>query len=338
MRQSARILAGLFRPVDADTLAIFRIAFGFLMATQAFGKYMWRAQEYYSPDAFHFRYPHFEWVHPLPGLPPEIEVALTGVAALGIMFGFYFRASAVIFTVAYTHLFLIERSLFNNHYYLIILLGILLIATDSHAAFSYDASRSRVRNPGWCPFWHVALFRAQLVIVYFFGGIAKLGADWLQGEPMRQWLLERSASHVGGAFLAHPWAAWFFSYSGLVFDLSIGFLLLYRPTRYWALIPLLTFHLMNAYLWKIGVFPWLAIASTVVFFDPGMPRRWLRRIDTDIPLAAVPHAQVTSLRHRRAVLTMLLAYLVIQCLLPFRHHFYTHNVNWTETGHMFSWH
>jgi hypothetical protein len=337
MQLQARF-AGLFRPVDGDTLAVFRIAFGFLMATQAFGKYLGRADLYYDPEAFHFRYPLFEWVRPIPGVPPEIEVGLMGVAAVGIMLGLYFRVSAILFTAIYTHLFFVERSLFNNHFYLIILFGVLLCVTDSHAAFSMDAAGGRVKHPGWRPFWQVAIFRAQIVLVYFFGGIAKLGSDWLHGEPMRQWLLDRSTTHAGGWLLAHPWSAYGFSYSGLLFDLSIGWLLLYRRTRYWALIPLLMFHLMNAYLWKIGVFPWLAIASTVVFFDPGMPRRLLRRIDKSIAEAGIPAAFLPSLRYRRTVIACLAAYLLIQCLLPFRHHFYTHEVNWTETGHLFSWH
>ena len=67
-----------------------------------------------------------------------------------------------------------------------------------------------------------------------------------------------------------------FSYGGLLFDLLIGFMLINRRTRLLALPLLLFFHLLNAFLFNIGVFPWLMIASTVVFFAPDFPERLFR--------------------------------------------------------------
>ena len=80
------------------------------------------------------------------------------------------------------------------------------------------------------PAWTVNLLRFQVGVVYLFAGLAKLNADWLAGEPMRTWLKERGSYAVIGPLLASEPAAYFFSWGGALFDLSIGFLLLSRRT------------------------------------------------------------------------------------------------------------
>ena len=61
------------------------------------------------------------------------------------------------------------------------------------------------------------------------------------------------------------------SYGGLLFDLLIVPLLLWRRTRPLAFLVALAFHLTNWYLFNIGIFPWLMIAATLLFFPPSWP-------------------------------------------------------------------
>ncbi|HXW00281.1 MAG TPA: HTTM domain-containing protein, partial [Anaerolineae bacterium] len=190
-------------------------------------------------------------------------------------------------------------------------------------------------------------------IVYFYGGIAKLNADWLMGEPMRLWLAERAHYPVLGPFFATEWAVYFFGYGGLLFDLSIGFLLLWPPARLLAFLGLLFFHLMNNWLFSIGVFPFLALASTILFVEPDWPRRMLlkmkRELQKRLAFLASPdlHAgdptpsPVTSSHLWRLgpwTFGFMVLYLALQLLIPLRHWLYPGNVSWTEEGHRFSWH
>lgn len=47
--------------------------------------------------------------------------------------------------------------------------------------------------PRWQPF----IIQAQIMIVYFYGGIAKINYDWLvRGEPVRTLLSRMPADHI----------------------------------------------------------------------------------------------------------------------------------------------
>jgi hypothetical protein len=141
-----------------------------------------------------------------------------------------------------------------------------------------------------------------------------------------------------GRFFVHPEAAYFFSYGGLLFDLFIVPLLLWRRTRIPAFAVALFFHSFNHTLFDIGVFPWLMILATLLFFPP----TWPRVIPGWSPGRSAPESSpglVLEGRtgYRKAVMTALAVYCSIQLILPFRHLLYPGDVNWTEEGHMFSW-
>lgn len=335
------LTASLFYAYDAATFAVFRILFGLLMAGEAFFSYYPDAHVYYSPDRFHFTYSFFHWVEPWPGNGMYIHIAAMGVAALGISLGLFYRASSIVFTILYTHVFLIEATTYNNHYYLIILLGGLFSVTNAHSALSLDRLRKPAAFTGTVPLWHVALFRAQIIIVYFYGGMAKLNWDWLRGEPMRTWITGRGAypvldKFIGDHFIREEWIVYFTSYGGLIFDLVIGFALLYRRTRIAAVIPLLFFHGTNMYMFDIGIFPPLAVSSTLLFFPGDLPRKLIKGLRASAPnLAQVP--SITAQRRRTAT-ALLAIYMSVQLLMPFRHWLYPGNVSWTEEGHILAWH
>jgi vitamin K-dependent gamma-carboxylase len=89
---------------------------------------------------------------------------------------------------------------------------------------------------------------------------------------MNDALAERADFPVIGRFFQEQWAAYVVSYGGLLLDLLAVPLLLWRRTRIAAFCVTLAFHLINARLFSIGVFPWLAIAATSLFLSPDWPR------------------------------------------------------------------
>jgi uncharacterized membrane protein YphA (DoxX/SURF4 family) len=326
----------LLRPTDAATLATYRVLFGALMVWEVVRYHQFnRVYRYYIEPTFYFPYELFPFVSPLPPALMYLVFFVMGLAAFGLALGFFYRVSAVLFFVTYTYAFLLDKTQYNNHYYLIILLAFLLIFVDAHRWASLDQKmRPRLRAEQ-VPFWQHFIFKAQLVIVYFYAAVAKMNADWLRGEPVRAWLRDRADYPLVGQFFTTEPAAYFFAYGGLLFDLIIGFALLWKRTRLIAVFFVFFFHLTNKWLFSIGIFPYLMIASTVLFFEADMPRRVLRAA----PLTKYsPAAPAPRLGYHSLAIGFVIVFLALQVLIPLRHFLYPGHVSWTEEGHRFAWH
>jgi hypothetical protein len=171
------------------------------------------------------------------------------------------------------------------------------------------------------------------------------------------WLADRAESSAIPNLLTSEWTVYFISYGGLLFDLTIVPLLFWRRTRVLAYLLAVAFHLTNSYLFNIGIFPWVMISATLLFFPPSWPRDLLRHLQSLRPRRATPaveapaiaagtpqHAPTEPIAERRspgrveAIVMAILALLVLfQTLFPFRHLLYPGDVAWTEEGHRFAW-
>jgi vitamin K-dependent gamma-carboxylase len=326
----------LFRPVDNASLVAFRIAFGVLMVV-AVGRYFahdWIGDFYVAPRVF-FPYPGFEWIVPLPGAAMYALFAVLGIAALCVTVGLWYRAGAAIFCLGFTYAHLIDRTNYLNHYYLVSLLSALMIVLPLHHAASLDAWRRPALRATTAPAWAMWLLRFQLGIVYVFGAVAKLNPDWLlRAEPLRIWLGANIDIPLLGPWLEQVWTAYASSYVGLVFDATVVPLLLWRRTRPTAYVAVVVFHLLTALLFPIGIFPWLMIALTPIFFAPDWPRR-LWRV-ARVPSCNAADDPVLTLRRRLGV-AVLAVYALLQIAVPLRHLLYPSDLYWTEEGFRFAW-
>lgn len=331
----------LFEPVDIASLVVFRIAFGGVM--------LWEVWRYFTKDwiprywidpSFHFTYYGFGWVEPWPGEWMYVHWAVIGAAAACITLGLFYRVATVVFFLAFTYQFLLEQTRYLNHFYLIVLVSLLLCFVPAHRAFSLDAlMRPRLRSDT-VPAWSLWLLRGQIGLVFFFAGVAKLNGDWLRGEPMRDWLASRTDFAVIGRFFTEDWAPYLFSYGGLMLDLLVFPLLLWRRTRLLAFIAAVSFHLTNSQLFNIGIFPWMMIGACLLFFDASWPRRVLRllRVQISQPRPSAGHARWRLTTAQRVTVGLLTAWFAVQVFLPLRHFAYPGKVSWTEEGHQFAWH
>ena len=126
--------------------------------------------------AHHFSYVGFEWVRAWPAPWMHVHFAALGVLALAITLGWRDRASALLFTLGFTYIELIDKTTYLNHYYFISLAGLLICILPTHRAWSLDARR--LRCDGAVPRWTVWALRSQVAVVYAFAGLAKLNPDW----------------------------------------------------------------------------------------------------------------------------------------------------------------
>ncbi len=338
----------LFDPVDIASLACFRIAFGAIMLWEVIRYFQngWIASYFIAPK-FHFHYFGLEWINPWPGQGMYVHFAALGVLAVGVMIGCFYRVCATLMAIGFTYVFLLERANYLNHFYLICLICFIMACLPAHRAMSVDAWRKRRIRSQTTPTWTLWLLRFQIALPYFFGGIAKLNADWLAGEPLQTWLFDDRQSAFG-PFSAHA-AALGLSWGGMLFDLLIVPMLLWRRSRPLALVLALAFNVTNAHLFQIGIFPWFMIAGTLMFLSPSWPRvvwrRVLRHSAMVTPSHELSHGAAHSAelpaRHRlgrQAITAALALYVFIQLALPLRHFLYPGPVSWTEEGHLYSWH
>ena len=309
-------------------------------------------EEILSPSRFHLNYPLFWFVGPLPDPLHHVEPYVLAVLAVGIMLGYRFRLCAALFTLLFAHVFFVDQLVFNNHLYLYMLVAGLLTVTPAASVWSLDSRRKRMAGvaSGYTqtvPAWSLYLIRFQLFVLYFFGGIAKLNADWLQGEPVRYWMGLVSDRLWLGSLVGSEIGVMSIAYIGIIFDLLIGFFLLQRKTFLWAALATIVFHASNSQLFIIGSFPVFGILSLVVFVPTGTGRRWFESVRGWLAKGAAPaESSVPEPGGVPAIgtktlstggLVLLGAYALFQLAMPLRPWILPGNPSWTDSADTFSW-
>jgi len=329
---STSLLARLNAPIDSASLAAFRVMLGILLAA-AMVRFLalgWIDELYLRPQ-FHFTWDAFAWVRPLPS---GLMYALYGwlaALALGIAAGFRSRLCASLFLAGFTYIQLIDKTTYLNHDYLVSLLVGLVALLPVHDAWSVEARTRPVRRAPRAPAWALWLLRFQIAVVFVFAGLATINSDWLvEAQPLRIWLAARSDLPILGPLLATPASAYLFSWGGALYDLSIAGLLLWSRTRRFAYGTVLIFHGLTWVLCPIGMFPWIMMVATTLFFPPDWPRRW-------IPVAPLsPSGWATPRLGAAGVLTVA-AYAVVQVAVPLRGYCPGCRPEWTNDGFNFAW-
>jgi hypothetical protein len=240
------------------------------------------------------------------------------------------------------------------------------------------------------PRWHLLLFRLQIVLVYAFAGLAKLSSsDWLRGYPIRELArLSYDAAFEdvigvppppGSSRILPELFTFFIAGGGVVFDCLVGPALLGwagRRARRAALWCSAAFHGCNFFLFEIGVFPFLMLATSVLFLeededgaarmdvDPKRKKRGPagdpRRAGDPRPLAVPVPRTANPLGWRATLATLIFcAHFCAQTVLPLRHYAYQKtyvqltgvdaasepmygdprrvHVNWTGLGELWAW-
>lgn len=324
------------QPIDGDAVAYFRFLFGTVGLFWAFKQFSTQSIEYlYILPRYHFHYYGFEWVELFGSTATKWELLILGLAAAGIALGLCYRIAAFTFATVFSHLFLADKCLYQNHYYLICLVAWIMVIIPANRVASLDACLLP-KNLVTVPRWSLWLLRFQIGVPYFFGAIAKINGDWLAGEPMRSMLAQRTDTPFVGQFFTQVWCVFFFAAGGLLFDLLVVPALLTRRFRILACGFAIAFHLTNAWLFTIGVFPWFMLFALPIYFPAGSIRRLIGYPAVDT--AGLSPESVPATWRLRLGITFLLMFVFVQVMLPLRHFAIPGNVNWTEEGHCFSWH
>jgi len=337
------LIARLQRSIDNVQLVLFRILFGFLMFAEAVGALVtgWVKETFVDPSmTFHFF--GFGFLQALVGGPQMYFVyGALGLASLAVMLGWRYRWSAVAVAILWSASYFNQKSHYNNHYYLMVLISWIMVFLPTNTAASLDIRQCRVPQRNYAPAWIVWLLPALVAVVYFYAAIAKIYPDWLHAIPVSIWFTAETfeTPFWGADFAArlrevfhHSTTHYFFSYAGIFFDLLVIPAFLWKRTRTIALLASLVFHLMNSAIFQIGVFPYFALSFVIFFYPRPSIRKLFFPKSEPVLETALPRLSRYDLLSKFA-----LVFMVWQFFLPLRHWLIPGDVLWTEEGHRLSW-
>ena len=337
----------IYNKISIAPLAMFRVLFGFMMLVSIirFWYNGWIFDQYIYPDFF-FTYYGFDWIQPFGGDSMYTVFYIMGFAALAMMLGLFYRITSILFFLSFTYVELIDKTNYLNHYYFVSLISFLLIFLPAHRYFSLDVFFRLTSKQEKVAAWTINIIKFQLGIVYFYAGLAKLNYDWLiNALPLKIWLPAKTNTPLIGWLFNFKWSAQLFSWCGALYDLSIPFLLLSKYTRPLAYLAVIAFHMMTAMLFQIGMFPYIMILSTLIFFPASFHQRLIdfffkllpsRSQTSFIPTLEKKEKYVNNNWNKISTYA-LITYISFQLLFPFRYLLYPGNLYWTEQGYRFSW-
>ena len=234
---------------DSSPLVIFRIGFGLLMSLSIirFWSKGWIESLYLEPK-FDFSYYGFEWVQTL-GNYTYLLFIICFISSFFIAIGYRYKWSVLFFFLSFTYIELMDKTTYLNHYYFISILSFLLFFIPANAAFSFDSSKN-LKSYKKIPLWSIDSIKILITIVYLYAGISKINSDWLfQAMPLKISLESKyDLPIIGNIIMQENWFHYLMSWGGLIYDLSITFLLMIKKTRFFAFIMVVFFHLFFFYL------------------------------------------------------------------------------------------
>ncbi|MBT5953490.1 HTTM domain-containing protein [bacterium] len=331
--------------INGLSLAIFRIGFGLILGIQeGLGSLLYdKFYTGYISTLFHAPYPSLSAIT----LPSSIYTAyilyfILILSCLFIALGYHFKISSLVFFVTYTYFFLLDYNFYNNHYYLICLFGLFLFLSNAHHKFSIDSRKKNIESP---KHWHLFLFQFQVCIMYFYAGLAKLTSiNWLNAEPLKLWVKNFPKDHLFNTLFSNEFSAYMFSYAGLLVDLSLPFLILFKKTRHIGILLMIGFHSINYFVLfsplnnnVIGSFSVLGVLIAILFFDDSTIEKYISKILNSFLFNKSKNIEVEK---QSIVIPICFSlFFIIQFSIPFRYLLIDGNSNprWTEIGRTFSW-
>jgi hypothetical protein len=323
----------LTKRVDNSPLVVFRVFFGLLIALEAWGAIAtgWVRRAFIEPE-FTFHFIGFNFLQPLPGNGMYYYFAFMGSLGILIMLGYKYRLAIVGYATLWTSVYLMQKTSYNNHYYLLMLLLWIMCFLPAAKNFSLDAKRNPSIKKNSMPNWVNIFIILQLWMVYTYASVAKLYPDWLNGRALEILMLGKKDFWLIGEGLQSHTVHLVIAYVGILFDGLVVPALLWKRTRKYALLFSIIFHIANSIIFHIGIFPFLSLAFILFFYPPQTVhsvflKKWKTFYQGD-----EREKKVSKWGFALAGI-----YLLFQLILPLRHWFIKDNVLWTEEGHRLSW-
>ncbi len=328
-----------FRQVDNSPLIVFRILFGLLMVVECWGAIAtgWVKETFVDPE-FTFTFIGFEWTQFLLGKTMYVYFLILGIAAWGVALGYRYRLSSILLASMWGLVYFMQKSHYNNHYYFALIIAILLCFVPAHRYFSFDVKQNHIQEKHTCDYWCLWIFAAEIAILYTYAAIVKFYPGWINGDfiavkygTQATWFEHKLGWESFAELLRNQIVQHFVLWAGILFDLLIVPLLMWKKTRTPALLLTLVFHISNSIILHIGIFPYFALSFALFFYPP----ETIRHIFFNKKPPFIIKSDASN--YRPLIVYSVSLLLIIHTLLPLRHYLIEDDVFWTEEGHRMSW-
>lgn len=332
----------LFEKTDNTKLTLFRIVFGVLVAIYCWGAMAtgWVEQTFVEvPVTFNFI--GFEWTYFLIGKTMYGVFALMGVLGLLITIGFLYRISSVLLWFLFGLTFFMQKSNYTDYSYLMLWSCFFMAIVPANRYYSVDSALDLKKYSEVTDKWVILIFKIQVALYYFFSGIAKFSANWLEGDFMRISLEKAIPQYAESHYF--QWLVPFLqnlelpsvlSLAVILFNIVVIPLLVFKPTRIIAVCLALVIHSILSFVVKVETFPSVLLAMMIFFFDTETIRNWT------FPFKGrglIP-AKIKQRKYYRSIVTSSFAFLLLlQIYLPLRHYLIPGEVEWTAEGARLAW-
>ncbi len=324
-----------FQKIDNSPLIVFRIFFGIIFLAEALGALAtnWVTANFVNTIT-NFTFIGFEWLLPYQNQSMYAVFLLMAIAAIGVIVGYKYRTAIIALLVLWSIAYFGQKTSYNNHYYLMWLVALIMCFLPANAYASFDAKKNTTIKSNFMPQWVSWVFIVQVSCVYFYATIAKFYPDWLSGTVTKNMFISMTNMPLAiQTVFKQPTFHLFIAYMGIVFDGLIVPALLWKRTRWFAIIASLIFHVFNSITLQIGVFPYFALSFCVFFFPPNKIRDFFFRKKIKENFTNQPY----TYNYQTIFKYFFIPYLILQIALPLRHWFFKGDVLWTEEGHRLSW-
>ncbi|WP_411823127.1 HTTM domain-containing protein [Leptospira sp. 'Mane'] len=321
------VISRIFEKVPNQILIHLRMIYG-LLGIVLVTRYLyngWIEEYFLLPKMF---FPHLFPIDPLPNPWPYLHAGILLLLSVLICLGINTRWVLLIFLPFFFAFHFFDRTIFLNHYYLFLLFGCLLLLSPL------------IKKNGTVSFLWILIFRVQILIPYFFGGIAKINSEWLfEGRPLHIWFSRFEDVPILGSYLALKETAILVSWLACIFDLTIPFFLALPATRNIAYIFAVGFHFLTGLFFPIGIFPWMMPLLGLVLFSPETHKKIAEHIYHIFPIFSrqEKHHKIKTFFMERTSILLCGFLFCFEIFLANRHWFYPGNLFWTEEGFRFSW-
>lgn len=334
----------LFEKQDGASLAVFRILLGLLLM-----KSVPEFADRYIVHDFKPTYYGFDWIY---ANESAVEICLFFLpyTVFCIALGLFYRLAMPLTALMIGYLFLAFPEYYLNHYYLLLLYLTLMSFMPANRTWAIDAllQKKNATHPKQSvPRWCYLVLKLQTEIMLVFAGLVKINNDWLHLLPLTGWIqiALHDTPYIGWVFLYDTTIA-IGAYGIIILHVLGAPLLFWSRTRFWIFSIYVCFHLTNSVVFHIGIFPYMTIAATLLFFNPDWPRKFENKLKPYVPtyISALCKTRKYAIwqrpkaRTRTIITTLISLWLIVQILIPLPPLF-TPNIETEWSGHRakFTW-
>ncbi len=282
-------------PVEASTLSVYRILFGFMLLAYAglisSDLLVWYGEKGVLPLAESKALDGgwgFNLLHLFPNTDFVVHVffGVFVLAALCVTLGCFTRVASVVSCLCLISLHHRNVMLLHSGDFFLRIVSIWMMFADSGRMYSIDRLIRLARGvePGGAPVvspWPMRMIQLQVALLYMDAFLWKVrGEPWLNGTAIyySSRLVEFWRFPTPYVF-EHLWTIKLMTWGTLVIEFALGFLLWVKDLRYWILMGGVVLHAGIDWTMNIPLFAPIMITSYLTWVDPQDTTRalaWIR--------------------------------------------------------------